>query len=212
MLWSNLGIIVIRKTMFFDLLLYVEFLLKANRTRPSVLEHMKQAISLTEVVADTLHQMMDFLDQIEEERYKEPLDIFSTSTIGQHTRHVIEFFQCLMEQAPQGTVNYEKRRRNVMIEENPSYASQAIETIVECLRSNQLDREFQLESSYGEENAVSFVVPTTLERELIYNIEHAIHHLAMIRMGLKVVAPEVSLPHGFGIAPSTLKYRNRVRQ
>lgn len=167
---------------------------------------------MTEVVSGTLSQMKAFLDALDTERYKEPLDIFSNSSIGQHTRHVIEFFQCLIEQAPSGIINYEKRQRNCLIEENPKHASQIIDEIVESLLSGQISSELFLETEYGEDQHTSIKVPTTLDRELIYNIEHAIHHLAMIRMGLKVVAPEIELPYGFGIAPSTLKHRKRVNQ
>lgn len=173
---------------------------------------MKQALSLAEVVANTLSHMQAFLDQLDGERYKKSLDIFSHSSIGQHTRHVIEFFQCLIEQAPEGCINYEKRKRNVLIEENPLHASQTIDEIVQVLRSGDLAEELELESCYGLGVDHVFRVPTTLDRELIYNIEHAIHHLAMIRMGLKEVAPDLELPQGFGIAPSTLKHRKQIKQ
>lgn len=173
---------------------------------------MEQTLSLTEIVSGTLSQMKAFLDILDTERYKKPLDIFSDSTIGQHTRHVIEFFQCLIEQAPLGVINYEKRQRNVLIEENPSHASHIINEIILHLQSGNIPTELFLETEYGDNDNSLIKVPTTLDRELIYNIEHAIHHLAMIKMGLKVTAPEIKLPDGFGVAPSTLKHRKRVNQ
>ena len=65
-----------------------------------------------------------------------------------------------------------------------------------------------LETVY--DNSVVHRVESTLDRELIYNIEHAIHHMAMIKIGLKVLAPELHLPENFGVAPSTIRYRHQT--
>jgi hypothetical protein len=48
---------------------------------------------------------------------------------------------------------------------------------------------------------------TSVFRELTYNIEHAVHHMAMIKIGLRDVAPYVVLPPDFGIAMSTLRHK-----
>ena len=47
--------------------------------------------------------------------------------------------------------------------------------------------------------------PSTVGREIMYSVAHAVHHYALIGvmggiMGLK-------LPPGFGVAPSTLKHQ-----
>ncbi|MDX1476670.1 MAG: hypothetical protein R3301_03155 [Saprospiraceae bacterium] len=51
---------------------------------------------------------------------------------------------------------------------------------------------------------------SSLERELIYNIEHTIHHLAIIKIGLAIIAPDIPLPAHFGVAPSTVKYKQGI--
>jgi hypothetical protein len=42
----------------------------------------------------------------------------------------------------------------------------------------------------------------------VYNVEHAIHHMALIKVGLKEVCPAVKIPADFGVAVSTVKYLN----
>ena len=42
------------------------------------------------------------------------------------------------------------------------------------------------------------------------NIEHAVHHMALVKIGLRDVAPRVTLPAGFGIVVSTLRHQERV--
>ena len=170
---------------------------------------MKQAIPLTEVVADTLAHMRIFLETLDAKRYRQPLDLFSQSTIGQHTRHVVEFFQCLLIQADEGLINYESRCRDFEIQENPQAALEAIEAIIQRLRQQDLPTELELLTQYGPDSSTAFRVPTTLDRELIYNIEHAIHHMAILKIGLKVMAPEINLPEEFGVAPSTIQHRRQ---
>jgi hypothetical protein len=48
---------------------------------------------------------------------------------------------------------------------------------------------------------------TNYFRELTYNIEHAVHHMAIIKIGIREVANYVTLPADFGIAASTIRYK-----
>jgi hypothetical protein len=47
-------------------------------------------------------------------------------------------------------------------------------------------------------------IGSTVGRELMYAVTHAIHHYALIAVMCGML--EVSVPVGFGVAPSTLKY------
>ena len=42
--------------------------------------------------------------------------------------------------------------------------------------------------------------------ELVYNIEHAVHHMAIIRIAVQHEFPDLALDDEFGYATSTLKY------
>ena len=137
------------------------------------------------------------------------MDIFSKSSIGQHNRHIIEFLQCLLQQWPSGCINYDKRIRDQAIETSPAVAIQAIDDIIIKLRQIDPTHPLKLESNYDYGTSEHWIhtTTTTLERELVYNIEHAIHHMAIIKIGLKEIAPEILLPEGFGVAPSTIRHR-----
>jgi len=129
----------------------------------------------------------------------------SQSTIGQHTRHFIEFYQCLLAQANTQNINYCLRNRDLQIEENPTVAIQAIDEVITNLEKLNLETAISLYTSKeGDEK-----IQSTIARELHYNIEHCIHHLALIKIGLKIIRPDLELSDSFGVAPSTIQHRKQ---
>lgn len=163
-------------------------------------------MSLLTVVDNALSHVRLYLDHLGEERYCQSLEVFSGSSIGQHTRHIIEFLDCLSMQCDSGVINYDHRMRNKAIEDQPEMAVAALAAILERLQAHELKKKLTLAFTYDCTTESYETVDTTFERELVYNIEHAIHHLAIIKIGLKLIAPEINLPIDFGVAPSTVRY------
>ncbi|MEM9648432.1 MAG: hypothetical protein AAF969_08120, partial [Bacteroidota bacterium] len=48
-------------------------------------------------------------------------------------------------------------------------------------------------------------------REVMYNLEHTIHHHALIKVGIQFFT-DIPLPESFGVAPSTLQHRQACAQ
>jgi len=67
-----------------------------------------------------------------------------------------------------------------------------------------------LEVGYDVANDNFVTVETTAMRELVYNIEHAVHHMAIIKIGVREIANYIELPLDFGIAASTIRYQESV--
>jgi hypothetical protein len=145
--------------------------------------------------------LSEALCQCSPERYTMPLPLLSGATIGEHTRHVIEFFQCVSMAFESETVDYAKRERNRIIETNKAYALQLLSEVTVGL--NMPNKTMLL--CLGAPNGKPVTVSSNLYREIAYNIEHAIHHMAIIKIGLKSLAIPVN--ENFGVAPSTLEYR-----
>ena len=147
-----------------------------------------------------------YLNQLSREEYTQEIELMSGSTIGQHTRHFIEFFQCLLSQAGRLEVNYCLRERDLNIQEKPETAIQTIDDIANLLEDLDLDKPVQLFTSKDATTSI----PSTVARELSYNIEHCIHHLALIKIGLKILRPDMALPATFGVAASTIRHRKTL--
>ena len=130
----------------------------------------------------------------------------SNSSIGEHTRHVIEMFQCLEKQYDLGVVNYDKRKRNQLIQTDTLFAKQSIDLIL-----NQLDKPnkfIQLQQFIdGEE----ILIESNYHRELLYNLEHCIHHQALIKVAI-LQLENILVNDNFGVARSTIEYRNQCAQ
>jgi hypothetical protein len=45
----------------------------------------------------------------------------SSATIGEHTRHVIEMFQCLLNNYESGVVNYDERARDIVLQTDTNF-------------------------------------------------------------------------------------------
>jgi len=154
-----------------------------------------------------LNQLTDVVTQITEEDFRKPSTALSSSTVGQHLRHTLEFFICLEQGYELGVVNYDKRVHNKAMENDKHIALHTISQIQDFVTANQLDKTLKLEVGYQADSDESVSIATNYLRELTYNIEHAVHHMAIMKIGIREVAGYVKLPDGFGVAASTIRYK-----
>lgn len=152
-----------------------------------------------------LQQLSDLVNSIHQEDFVKPSATLSNSTIGQHLRHTLEFFICLQQGYEKGLVNYDKRAHDKLIESDKFIALSNIQSIIDFVSQLQ-DKSLQLEVGYDLMEETFVTVNTNAVRELIYNIEHAVHHMAIMKIGVREVAPYLTLPSDFGIAASTIRY------
>jgi hypothetical protein len=162
---------------------------------------------LQQAVNNVFVQLSETIRLLSPSQYMQQCVNLGNNTIGQHVRHVIELFQCLESGYPDNSVNYEKRKRDVMIETDKELALQLLQEIY--LQLDRPDKELVLHASYDENTDEPISIPTNYFREIAYNLEHTIHHMALIRVGIKEVS-DIALPDEFGVASSTVKHRKHV--
>ena len=154
-------------------------------------------------------QISQTLNQLSNDEYRQPSKVLLNATIGEHVRHIIELFQCLENGYGTGIVNYEKRKRDLEIENNRELASFLLKGIYQNIDKPNKDIFLEAEDYCEPVEIVS--IPSNYYRELAYNLEHTIHHMALIRVGINEVSA-VRLPEEFGVAYSTVKYRQQCAQ
>ena len=155
-------------------------------------------------------QMTELLQGLSQSIYTSPVSLFHGGTLGQHFRHILEFYTCLLDGYSTGLVDYSTRKRDVHIAENPALALAILRTINANLQHLDPENPLRVQSEFSEIASQSPAYQSSLGRELQYAFDHAVHHLAIIRMGLETCFPEIEVHAGLGIAPSTLKNRQTV--
>ncbi|MEZ5046935.1 MAG: hypothetical protein R2831_08080 [Chitinophagaceae bacterium] len=163
---------------------------------------------LVQSAKHNLHQLKDFLNLLSTDEFIKPLPILSDSTIGMHTRHIIEFYQCIVNGMLQGNINYDERERNTLTETNLNFAIQSIENCLQDFNLFQEDKKINLHLNLFKNQKTA--IQTTIKRELLYVIEHSIHHMAILKMACKENFLHIGFPNDFGVAFSTINFRNSV--
>ena len=154
----------------------------------------------------TLEQFKNVLKQLPEDCYIHPCESLAMASIGQHTRHVIELYECLQDGYASGEVCYDKRKRDKRIEQDVDFAIDRICNIQKSLERPDKALTVSYDLDEGE-----VVIPSNYLREVMYNLEHAIHHEALIKVGIRQLT-DILLPESFGVAPSTMQFKNQCAQ
>jgi len=168
---------------------------------------MSQLIQACNTILD---QLSDAIKQLTDAQFLKPSKILSGSSVGQHLRHTLEFFVCLEQGHQQGVINYDKRAHDRLIETDREIALEVINRIRSFVNEQTSDVLLVLEVGYDLNSDENVSVNTNYFRELTYNIEHAVHHMAIMKIGIHEVAEQVKLSADFGVAASTLRYREET--
>jgi uncharacterized damage-inducible protein DinB len=164
-------------------------------------------MNLNGVCINILDQLADLVSGIKEHDFTKPSEALSHSTIGQHLRHTLEFFICFEQGFQTGVINYDKRAHDKLIESDKFIAHAMISRIRDFIKTLNEDKALKLEVCYDLNKEEFIEIDTTITRELVYNIEHAVHHMAIMKIGIREVSPYIALPKDFGIAASTIRYK-----
>ena len=150
-----------------------------------------------------LLSVQSILCQINDEDYSTSLKTLKGASIGKHIRHIVEFYECLLFNSADNIVNYDLRKRNLLLEENVKYTNDFITEIIDMLVKIENNSRILLMSKY-QNQIVS--MESSIYREITYNIEHTVHHLAIISIAIPIHFDYINLSANFGYADSTIQY------
>jgi hypothetical protein len=154
-----------------------------------------------------IDEIVEIISNIQEEDYCRPLDIYNGSTLGKHFRHIYDFFHCLVHQCNLKDVDYCDRNRDGRIENERLYSISQFNQISTSIGKLEEEKEITVHADFETAPGVRPVVKTTIGREIMYGYDHAIHHLAIVKIGLRFLYPDVPVNEELGVAASTLRYQ-----
>jgi hypothetical protein len=169
-----------------------------------------KANALITSVHDVLQQGMMLLSEVDAVTYKTVAEAPHSASIGQHYRHVLDHFLCLVSGMTTAHISYDDRERNITLERDPDHAQNVTRMLLgffQTTTAKELEAACKVTSALDYSEGRSVTVDSNLARELAYCISHAVHHFAIVR--LMCAELRMQLPAEFGIAPSTLRHGTR---
>lgn len=144
------------------------------------------------------------LISITDEQYSQSTTPPYFSSIGSHTRHILDIYQCIFNGLESGLIDFTYRERNFLQEQSTNagldYLNQITSQIC-SLTGADLNKEILVTDDLGEGKLKA---NSTLAAVLIQAHSHTIHHYAII--GFLVYNLGIELPDAdFGYNPTTPK-------
>lgn len=132
-------------------------------------------------------------------------NLYATSGIGRHVRHVVDHFRALQAGIESGIVNYDVRHRDSDMEQHADLGLDEIQDLISWLRNSTTDEtpvEVVSEISCLHDESKQF--QSNIRRELLYLINHTIHHAAYAALIARQHGVEPDA--GIGLAPATATF------
>jgi len=166
-----------------------------------------------EIIKNTdgiLNQLNGLVDSLQPYEFTKPLTILSGSTIGQHIRHILEFYVEFLNGYEFGIVCYDNRKRNLDFETNQPIIISKLNEIITTIRGCDLTIDLKIKSNHGLDDKEHTISNSSVMREMVYALDHTVHHLAIIKIAMQVEFNHIKLNENMGIAPSTLRNNKKV--
>jgi uncharacterized damage-inducible protein DinB len=157
---------------------------------------------------EILAQGEALLQSLSADSYTRCVPAVFNASIGGHYRHCLDHFTSLLLSLDAAEVDYDHRKRDVRVETQAQFAlavTTKIRRTLERLSPDTFCAEVKARCEVSYTHGNSPTTRSTLARELVYCIAHAIHHYALISVMARLM--DVTLPAHFGIAPSTVSHQ-----
>ncbi|HEY5778454.1 MAG TPA: hypothetical protein VIT00_06925 [Terrimicrobiaceae bacterium] len=163
--------------------------------------------TILDSMREVLRQGETLLGALDDASYAARIPAAFNSSVGGHYRHCLDHFRGVLDGLDAEEVNYDNRRRDPRTE---TVRGVALSQTRELLRASEQLGSWTLGCSIKVRSKVSYAIEespsaiSTVGREIMFCVVHAIHHYALIRVMCGML--EVVVPDGFGVAPSTIKH------
>lgn len=161
---------------------------------------------------ENLNEIKNVLLQLTNDQYSFQSETLFGATIGGHVRHILEFYQSVLNGFESKIINYDNRERNILIESDTRTAILVIEEICSKLNLENTDVRMTLDGNFCAVEGNQVKIDTSFLRELAYCLEHSIHHQALIKVALLEAKCLNFIDDTFGLAPATIRYRKQCAQ
>lgn len=156
------------------------------------------------IIASTSHTLLkskSLLNELNDEQLSDTTVSPYYSCVGSHIRHILDFFDCILDGMTSGTINLTARKRDELIAGNCIYAVENVDRILHRLQGLDIDFDTPL-NVVDDLGQGQITVKHTLGGVLAQANSHTIHHYAIISYILDRLKIEVK-DETFGYNPTT---------
>lgn len=169
---------------------------------------LQRQTALVTLNAALLGQALPVLEEIDGASYS------GVSSIGGQMRHVIEFYECFLDGLSSARIDYDARRRDLVLEQSRPAAIGRVQALIGRLTTEPKLRGdgaifVRMEDAAAVGLAEQYLA-SSIGRELQALSSHTIHHFALIAMTLRAMGRAVD--PDFGVSPSTLRHRAELEE
>jgi len=122
------------------------------------------------------------------------------SCVGSHIRHILDFYDCILNGLHTGEIDLTARQRDERVEQNCEYASLNVDRVLGELQ--KLDNAGKQVTVIDDLGAGKVALPYTVAAVLAQANSHTIHHYAIVSYILDQLNVEVT-DASFGYNPTT---------
>lgn len=135
--------------------------------------------------------------------------LFVEQRIGAHVRHVHDHFRSLFVGLNSGIVDYNLRNRDSAEELDIQTSLTEHDKIFAKLNTLDISAaRIEIISEINCHATENLQMASSVDRELLYLINHTIHHAAIIKLIMELGG--VACPHEIGLAPGTATYYRQL--
>jgi uncharacterized damage-inducible protein DinB len=160
-----------------------------------------------------LEQARAILARLDDATYARASALNPEGSIGRHLRHCLDFYRCFLDGLKLDRIDYTHRERDGEVEERREAAADRIGEILRGLQTIEVGGHRPIlvrDEEHPGAMAAAGWSRSSVARELQFLASHTLHHLALTAMLLRFFGVEPGA--AFGVAPSTLLYREENEQ
>jgi len=161
---------------------------------------------------ENIQSIIHLLEHISDKEYTTSIVHLNQSTIGKHVRHITEFFSCFLNGINANKINYDLREREEKLETNKTYTIETLQRISDEISTHFNQSDILFEYNFSSDSTQSSSLLSSTLRELIFCLDHSIHHQALIKVALIELKKEYLVKENFGMAYSTIRHNLRCAQ
>ncbi len=150
---------------------------------------------------DELLKGINMIDAVDDLSFRRNAN--GTGSVGGQFRHNLDFVNSLLNGIADGRIDYNKRERDLRVEEVREFAIARFRIAIHrlsSLSSRQFSRSIPVRSEIDQDTWLS----SSIAREAEFVHSHTVHHHALIAE--KLAGYGIAVTENFGVAPSTLEY------